>query len=88
MSYLAYYTEPNADPVAIGEYPELYDARNACQWHLSAAWDEVHGSYYKALDPQHSYDRGQFAQWDGISRLYVTTPSRETAHYDIVERTW
>ena len=87
MSYLAYYTEPNADPVAIGEYPELYDARNACQWHLSAAWEVTHG-LYKVLDPRHAYDRGQFAQWGGISRLYVTTPNDDTAHYDIAERTW
>ena len=87
MSYVSVYTGPNADPVVIGEYCELFDARTACQSHLSTAWEVTHG-ICKALDPRHAYDRGQFSQWDGISRIYVTAPSGDTAHYDIAKRTW
>ena len=85
--YVSLYTEPNADPVVVGEHYELSDARIACQSHLSTAWESTHGAY-KLLDPRHSYDRGAFSQWGGISRIYVTTPNGDTAHYDIVERTW
>ena len=84
MPYVSVYTGPNAEPVVIGEYYELSDARTACQWHLSTAWEKVRGSE-KFLDPSHAYDRGQFSQWGGISRIYVATPSSETAHYDIAE---
>ena len=86
MSYVSVYTEQNTDPVVVGEHYELSDARIACQSHLSAAWEVTHG-IHKALDPRHSYDRGQFAQWGGISRIYVTAPNGDTAHYDIAKRT-
>ena len=82
MTYLATYTESNASPVVVGEYYTLADSCNACRSHLSASWEATHGTY-KALDPRHSYDRGQFAQWNGVSRIYVTAPNNNTAHYDI-----
>lgn len=84
MTYLATYTEPNAATVVIGEYYQLTNARTACQSHLSLAWNEIHGPY-KALDPNHAYDRGQFAQWTGVPRIYVTAPNGDIAHYDIAE---
>ena len=87
MTYLATYTEPNAAPVVIGEYLTLSDARTACREHLSEVWDNAMGTA-RLKDVDYAYDRGQFAQWGGASRLYVILPSGATAHYDIAERTW
>ena len=87
MSYVSVYTEPNADPVVIGEHYELSDARIACQSHLSAAWESAIGQD-RFRDTRFQYDRGAFSQWGGISRIYVTAPNGDTAHYDIAERTW
>ena len=84
MSYVSVYTEPNADPVVIGEYYELSDARTACQSHLSAAWESAIGQD-RFRDTRFQYDRGVFSQWNGIPRLYVTVPNGEWAHYDIGE---
>ena len=84
MSYLATYTDTNGTVTIIGDYWTLADACTACQSHLSLAWDEIHGPY-KALDPNHAYDRGQFSQWGGRPRLYASMPNGDTAHYDIAE---
>ena len=84
MSYRATVTMPDAEPATLCEYVTLSDARIACQHHLSAIWEKVLGSG-KFLDPRHAYDRGQFSQWDGRPRLYVSLPNGDTAHYDIAE---
>ena len=84
MSYRATVTMPDAGPVTICDYATLTEARFSCQNHLSATWDKVLGSG-KFLDPRHAYDRGQFSQWDGRPRLYVSMPNGDTAHYDVVE---
>ena len=84
MTYLATHTDTNGTVTLIGDYATLTEARLSCQNHLSATWDKVLGSG-KFLDPRHAYDRGQFSQWDGRPRLYVSLPDGGTAHYDIAE---
>ena len=84
MSYRATVTMPDAEPVTICDYATLTEAHFSCQNHLSTTWGKVLGSG-KFLDPRHAYDRGQFSQWDGRPRLYVSMPNGDTAHYDIAE---
>ena len=86
MSYLTTVTLPDVAPTAIGEYTTITDALFACQKHLSDAWEATHGSD-KFLDPYHAYDRGQFAHWNGTTRLYVSMPNGDTAHYDVTRIT-
>ena len=86
MLYRAVHTDTNGITTIIGDYWTRKDAITSCQNHLSATWEKVLGSG-KFLDPRHAYDRGQFSQWGGRPRLYVSLPDGGTAHYDIAELT-
>lgn len=84
MPYRATVTMPDAEPATLCDYVTRTEAQFACRHHLSATWEKVYGSG-KFLDPRHAYDRGQFDQWNGATRLYVSMPDGGTAHYDIAE---
>ena len=84
MSYRATHTDTNGTVTIIGDYWTLTDASTACYARHSNEWDAAIGQD-KFLDPGHAYDRGQFSQWDGRPRLYVSMPNGDTAHYDIAE---
>lgn len=84
MPYRATVTMPDAEPATIGDYVTLTEAQFTCQHHHSATWENAIGRD-RFLGPGHAYDRGQFSQWDGCPRLYVSMPDGGTAHYDIAE---
>ena len=84
MTYLATYTGSNAAPVVMGEYWTLSDACAACYAHHSNEWDAAIGTE-RFSNPVYQYHRGAFSQWNGIPRLYLTTPDGDMAHYDITK---
>ena len=84
MSYRATHTYTNGTVTIIGDYWTREDAVTSCATDHALTWEMVRGSE-RFLDPSHAYDRGQFSQWGGLPRLYVSLPDGGTAHYDIAE---
>ena len=84
MSYRAVHADTNGTITIIGDYWTREDAVTSCAADHTLTWENAIGQD-KYLDPSHAYDRGQFSQWDGRPRLYVSLPDGGTAHYDIAE---
>ena len=84
MSYLVTHTSTSGTVKIIGDYWTREDAVTSCAADHTLTWENAIGQD-KFLDPRHAYDRGQFSQWDGRPRLYVSMPNGDTAHYDIAE---
>ena len=82
MSYRAVHADTNGTITTIGDYWTLADACTACYAHHCNEWEDAIGQG-KFRDTRFQYDRGAFSQWNGIHRLYVTSPNNNTAHYDI-----